>query len=90
MQRMELKIFGRVQGVAFRWYTQKTARALGLKGWVRNRPNGSVQLVAEGSNDALTAMRMWADHGPDHACVERVEEFRSEAAGNFVTFEITG
>lgn len=88
--RMELRIFGRVQGVAFRWYAQKTALGLGLTGWVRNRPDGSVQLTAEGPPDALDAMRRWAEKGPDHARVDRVEENRSDAAGTWTGFEITG
>ncbi len=90
VERMELKIHGRVQGVAFRWYTQGTARALGLVGWVRNRPDGSVQIVAEGTPEALDALRRWAERGPDRARVDRVEEFRGEAAGAFTEFEITG
>lgn len=89
-QRMELRIFGRVQGVSFRWYAQKAALGLGLTGWVRNRADGSVQLVAEGSPSALDELRNWADRGPDHAHVDRVEENRSESAGSFTGFEING
>ncbi len=89
-ERMELKIHGRVQGVAFRWYARSTALALGLTGWVRNQPDGSVRMVAEGPPEALDALLRWARRGPDRARVDRVEEFRSEPAGNFDTFEITG
>ncbi len=87
---MELKIYGRVQGVAFRWYTRSAAQALGVTGRVGNRPDGSVRLIAEGSPEALDALKRWAERGPDHARVDRVEEFRSEATGTFSTFEIVG
>ncbi|NCQ35961.1 acylphosphatase [bacterium] len=89
-QRMELRIFGRVQGVAFRWYAQSAARGLGLTGWVRNRADGSVQLMAEGSSSALDDLRRWAERGPGQARVDRIEENRSEAAGTCTGFEIYG
>jgi hypothetical protein len=47
-QRVEATVYGRVQGVSFRYYTQQKARQLGLTGWVANHPDGSVRLVAEG------------------------------------------
>ncbi len=89
-QRLELHIHGRVQGVAFRWYARGTARALGLTGWVRNQPDGSVKLVAEGPPEALDALLRWAGRGPDRARVDKVEEFRGEPSGTMTSFEITG
>lgn len=90
LERLELRIHGRVQGVAFRWYARDRARALGLTGWVRNRADGSVQAVAEGGREALEAFRDWASRGPDSARVDHLEVAWSEAAGTFTHFEING
>lgn len=90
MPRLELIVRGRVQGVAFRHYTCRQAQQLGLTGWVRNQPDGSVRIVAEGPEAALRALEVWAGHGPDHARVDAVEAFRGDAAGTFTAFEVTG
>jgi acylphosphatase len=90
MERLEIRIYGRVQGVAFRWYTQKKARSLGLNGWVRNRVDGSVSIVAEGARPALEVLADWAARGPDRAHVDRREITWADATGNFEDFLITG
>ena len=71
--RKRLHITGRVQGVAFRASTVATAQALGLRGWVANRADGSVETVAEGDDTAVAAFVRWCYHGPSAARVERVE-----------------
>jgi acylphosphatase len=88
--RIDITLTGRVQGVAFRWYTQKKALSLGLTGWVRNQADGSVRIVAEGPRTDLETFCDWAARGPDHARVDRREFAWSEAAGNFDDFLITG
>jgi len=88
--RIDITVSGRVQGVAFRWYTQKMALSLGLTGWVRNQADGSVRIVAEGPRPDLETFCDWAARGPDHARVDRREFSWSEAAGNFDDFLITG
>lgn len=88
--RLDITVTGRVQGVAFRWYTQKKALSLGLTGWVRNQADGSVRIVAEGPRLDLETFFDWAAAGPDHARVDRREYAWSEAAGNFDDFLITG
>ncbi len=88
--RLEIRVWGRVQGVAFRHYTCRQARALGLVGWVRNEPDGSVRIVAEGPDPALAALLDWARRGPDHARVDRHETLRAEATGAFTEFDIRG
>lgn len=90
MERLDLQVFGRVQGVAFRWHTQRTARALDLTGWVRNLPDGSVRLVAEGERRDLQALLDWAVRGPQGARIDRQEVRWSQAAGSFTDFLITG
>lgn len=82
---IRLHIFGRVQGVFFRESMRQTALALGLRGWVRNRRDGSVEAVIHGEAGALTAMRDWARHGPPLAQVTRVEETPDQ--GEFTDFE---
>lgn len=90
MERLEMRIFGRVQGVAFRWHTRAKARELNLQGWVRNRPDGSVRAVAEGPRDVLEAFELWANRGPDRARVDRVEAMWLDATGTLDDFTITG
>lgn len=70
-----LRITGRVQGVGFRWSLCTEARALGLAGWVCNRPDGSVEALLVGRTGAVTALAEWARHGPPGA---RVDSFSSQ------------
>ena len=79
--RKRLHITGRVRGVAFRASTVATARALGLGGWVANRADGSVEVVAEGDDAALTALVCWCHHGPPAARVDHVEVTEESAQG---------
>lgn len=90
MVRLDLTVRGRVQGVAFRWYTQKKALGLGLTGWVRNQPDGSVRILVEGPRPDLEIFCDWAACGPDHARVDHREIAWSQAAGKFEDFLITG
>ena len=63
MKAVQARVVGRVQGVSFRWYTEERARALGVTGWVRNEPDGSVLLHAEGDDDAVDALVAWCRTG---------------------------
>ena len=65
---------GRVQGVGFRWFVRERARALGLAGWVRNRADGSVELLAIGDDASLQRLRALLRAGPAGAHVSDVEE----------------
>lgn len=65
-------VTGRVQGVFYRAATQEKARGLGLTGWVRNRPDGGVELVACGTENGLDALERWLWQGPPAARVESV------------------
>ena len=71
---------GRVQGVGFRWWTRGRARELGLVGSVRNRPDGSVEVIAAGPVDRLERFRGLLRRGPTSARVEDVQEEPSDAA----------
>jgi len=71
--RRRVVVQGRVQGVWFRGATEKRARALGLAGWVRNRPDGKVEAVFEGARDAVEAALAFCRTGPPAARVEQVD-----------------
>ena len=86
--RLEARIRGRVQGVAFRWHTRAEARRLGLSGWVRNQSDGSVRVVAEGRRADLETLGRWLAHGPDHARVDGCDVHWSDAAGDWDDFFI--
>jgi acylphosphatase len=79
---LRLRIRGRVQGVGYRYWAVGQARALGLRGWVRNRADGSVEAVAEGTRDALDLFIAACRRGPRAARVEAVDvEDADEAIG---------
>jgi acylphosphatase len=67
-----LQILGRVQGVGFRYYMQRTAQQLGVAGWVRNRRDGSVEAMVHGSPESVAAIIDWAKRGPSGAAVSEV------------------
>ena len=73
MPRVELKIYGRVQGVGFRYDARKKAEKLGVVCAPRNEPNGSVFIEAEGDSLALEKFIAWCHKGPWGANVERVD-----------------
>ncbi|HEX7050906.1 MAG TPA: acylphosphatase [Longimicrobiales bacterium] len=73
--RRGFRVIGRVQGVGFRWWTLHEAERLGLAGSVRNRPDGSVEVIAAGTPAAVERLRALLTAGPPAAIVERVDEF---------------
>jgi acylphosphatase len=85
---MDATIFGHVQGVYFRQYTQQEARRFGLVGWVANQQNGTVRVVAEGEESALQQFLAFLHHGPPAARVERVETTWPPAGEGFGAFEV--
>lgn len=87
-KRVELVVRGRVQGVFFRAATQREARRLGLTGWVKNRTDGSVELVAEGEEDSIRELTGWANHGPSAARVDSVDVRWRGYTGEYYEFAI--
>ena len=73
MKSVLICVFGRVQGVYFRASTVEKALALQLTGWVRNRLNGSVEILAHGSEKNINMLIAWASNGPSLARVDRIE-----------------
>jgi len=72
MKRIHAHVIGRVQGVGFRYVTARQALDLGLSGWVRNLPDGSVEVEAQGPERAVDRLVDFLNHGPPAARVERV------------------
>ena len=88
-KRIQLVIRGQVQGVYFRASAQREARQLGLTGWVRNRPDGAVEIVAEGEEDQVKDLLNWSQRGPSTARVDSVETRWRSYTGEFAEFKIS-
>jgi acylphosphatase len=88
MERLHAVVRGDVQGVGFRYFVQRTAQRLGLRGWVRNNDDGSVEVVAEGERGPLEELSRALKEGPRAARVDRVETRWSTATGTFRGFDL--
>jgi acylphosphatase len=86
---VQVRVTGRVQGVAFRWDAQHEAQRIGVVGWVRNEPDGSVLAHVEGEPDLVNDMVVWLRHGPAAARVSNAA-VREAAVTGADSFEITG
>jgi acylphosphatase len=86
--RAHLRIYGRVQGVFFRSTMREVALELGVNGWVRNMPDGSVEAVVEGEREKVEELIKWAHRGPPLAKVERVEVRWESYRGDWEGFSI--
>jgi formamidopyrimidine-DNA glycosylase len=82
------RIEGRVQGVGFRWSAKRRADELGVSGWVRNRPDGAVEVWIQGPDDAVGAMEAWLRHGPAGARVRATSLHAATADARHRTFRI--
>ncbi|MGO8693654.1 MAG: acylphosphatase [Rectinemataceae bacterium] len=79
---------GRVQGVGFRYSARREALRLRLRGWVRNLPDGSVELWVEGDRNALDEYRIWLERGPAGSWIRGVHVEPHEPTGFYSTFSI--
>jgi acylphosphatase len=86
--RLHAIVYGIVQGVNFRYYTRLRAEALGLSGWVANRSDGTVEVVAEGPRPAVEALLDFLRQGPPAARVDYVETYWEKPTGEFRGFRI--
>ncbi len=86
--RVHILVKGRVQGVGFRFTCRQLARRLGLYGWVKNLPDGSVEIVAEGPPDILNQMLTWSRQGPAGAYVTDWQANPQPPSGSLDTFDI--
>jgi len=87
-KRVVLKIYGDVQGVGFRYRLAEEAARLNLTGWVRNEPDGTVLVVADGEEENLRKLIEYCKEGPKFAKVDRVEVEWMEAENKFKEFII--
>ncbi|UCD56316.1 MAG: acylphosphatase [Candidatus Hydrogenedentota bacterium] len=79
---------GRVQMVFFRYSTCQEADRLGVNGWVMNRRDGAVEVVAEGEKEAVDALMQWCRHGPSGARVTNVKMTHEPYSGEFKSFDV--
>jgi len=85
---LSIKIYGKVQGVSFRYYAREQARLLGINGYIRNEKDGSVTIEAEGKENVLEQFLEWCKKGPETAHVEKTEFIFSVDMKNFKEFEV--
>jgi acylphosphatase len=83
-------ISGRVQGVGFRWFVELEARTIGVGGWVRNNDDGTVEVLASGTEEQLTSLRNRLADGPRASRVDQVQESEVEQQESPSTFQIEG
>ncbi|MBD3155333.1 MAG: acylphosphatase [Candidatus Aenigmarchaeota archaeon] len=88
-QRLHVYISGRVQGVGFRAFTKRSARDLGLKGWVRNLPDGRVETIVEGRKKGVERFIKILKEGPNGSRVEDVDIKKEDYKDSFSDFKIT-
>lgn len=86
--RVRAIVEGRVQGVFFRYSTCEQADKLGVTGWVMNRRDGGVEIVAEGTQQAVGALMQWCRHGPPGARVTDVKIENEPYSGEFQFFNV--
>lgn len=87
-QRLKLKIYGKVQGVLFRFFAKKKADDLELTGWVKNNIDGTVDILAEGEKVCLDEFLSWCGQGPRPGSVKKINKEWEEADGSFSSFKI--
>ena len=88
MEKRQFTIYGRVQGVGFRFYTMRQAQKLMLSGSVKNLSDGSVLVIAVGIEDQIAAMRQWLKTGSPAARVDRIIEQEYIGEREFIDFKI--
>ena len=88
MEQIRAVVYGVVQGVGFRYHTCQVAQQLGVKGFVRNQPDGTVEIVAVGTSDQLNSLLDWAKRGPVGAQVDQVEAEPHTGSAHFDDFTI--
>jgi acylphosphatase len=88
MRRKRLVVSGRVQGVGFRYYIIRLAESFTVTGYVRNQPNGGVEIVAEGDEDQVEAFIGRAALGPSSSRVSEVKTYQEQFSGGYDSFGI--
>jgi len=81
---------GRVQGVGFRWFVEREAHILQIAGWIRNNPDGTVEVLAQGTRDQLAGLHSRLREGPRAARVDQVEVSDAEPTPGLASFQVRG
>jgi acylphosphatase len=89
-QARHFLVRGRVQGVGFRWFVEREAHVLQIAGWVRNNPDGSVEVLAMGTREQLAGLRSRLQEGPRASRVDNVEESEAEPVAGLNSFQVRG
>jgi acylphosphatase len=89
-QARRFLVRGRVQGVGFRWFVEREAHILQIAGWVRNNPDGSVEVFAQGTREQLIGLSAKLHEGPRAARVDDVEQFDAEPVSSLNSFQVRG
>lgn len=88
MRTLRFIVRGHVQGVGFRYFAMLAARRLGLAGTVRNMPDGTVEAIAQGADDALAGFRAELERGPSYGHVDSVHESEIEGSRRYSNFDM--
>ena len=89
-KRITIYVYGRVQGVFYRFHTKRKAKSLNLRGWVKNQDDGGVKILAEGKKQDLETFLLWCRRGPPFAKVNNIShEWTNIASDKFDSFKIT-
>ncbi|MGB9236655.1 MAG: acylphosphatase [Terriglobales bacterium] len=81
---------GRVQGVGFRWFVEREAHMLRIAGWVRNHPDGTVEVLAQGTREQLAGLHSRLREGPRAARVDNIEVSEAEPISGLTAFQVRG
>jgi acylphosphatase len=90
IQASRFLVRGRVQGVGFRWFVEREAHILQIAGWVRNNPDGTVEVLAQGTSEQLTGLQSRLQQGPRAARVDDVEVSQAEPVAGITSFQVRG
>jgi acylphosphatase len=90
IQAKRYVVRGRVQGVGFRWFVEREAHMLQIAGWIRNNPDSTVEVFAQGSREQLAGLHSRLREGPRAARVDSVDVSDAEAVTGMASFQIRG
>src|SRR5271157_5553373 len=89
-QARRFVVRGRVQGVGFRWFVEREAHILNIAGWVRNNPDGTVEILAQGTRDQLAGLHSRLREGPRAARIDGVDVSEAQPAAGLTSFQVRG
>ena len=90
IQARRFVVRGRVQGVGFRWFVEREAHILNIAGWVRNNPDGTVEILAQGTRDQLAGLHSRLREGPRAARIDAVDVSEAQPAAGLTSFQVGG